>query len=184
MGYLITGLILFTGVHLVPGVTAIRNMLVSRMGESVYKAIYSVIALAGLGLIIYGKAQAGFVALWEPPGWGKHVTFVLMPVSILLLAAANMPSNIKRLTQNPMLWGVLLWSVGHLFANGEKASVLLFGGFGLFAITDLVLVSQRTKPATQAKLPVSKDVILVVASGLAFLALIVFHANLFGVAIR
>jgi uncharacterized membrane protein len=37
-----------------------------------------------------------------------------------------------------MLWAVLLWSVGHLFANGSAADLLLFGAFFVWSAADLV----------------------------------------------
>ena len=183
MDLLIAGLVMMIGIHLVPAVVPVRSGLIKRMGETAYKAVFSVVALAGLVLIIYGKSRAEFVALWNPPVWGHYVTMVLMPFSILLLAAANMPSNIKRITPNPMLWGILLWSVAHLFANGDKASLLLFGCFGLYAVVGLITVNRRGQAIRQEKLHMSKDVILIVASIIGVVALSAFHGQLFGVAI-
>ncbi len=37
-----------------------------------------------------------------------------------------------------MLWSVLLWSAGHLFANGSGADLLLFGAFLVWSAADLV----------------------------------------------
>ncbi|MCS5582480.1 MAG: NnrU family protein [Pseudomonadales bacterium] len=39
----------------------------SKMGEGAHKGVYSLAALAGLGLMIYGKAYAEFVPVWSPP---------------------------------------------------------------------------------------------------------------------
>ena len=33
----------------------------------------------------------------------------------------------------PMALAVLVWATGHLLANGDAASVILFGGLGLYA---------------------------------------------------
>ena len=46
----------------------------------------------------------------------------------MLLLAPYSHNNFKRLLRHPQLTGVLLWGVGHLFANGENRSLLLFGG--------------------------------------------------------
>ena len=44
------------------------------------------------------------------------------------------PNNVKRLLRHPQLTGVALWGIGHLLANGESRSIILFGGLGAWAI--------------------------------------------------
>ncbi|MGZ5397296.1 MAG: NnrU family protein, partial [Mycobacterium sp.] len=53
-----------------------RSKQVARLGLRTYKNIYSVVALAGLVLIVwgYGLARADPVALWTPPVWTRHVS--------------------------------------------------------------------------------------------------------------
>ncbi|MEL6751250.1 MAG: NnrU family protein [Pseudomonadota bacterium] len=51
----------------------------------------------------------------------------------------------KRLTQHPMLWGVLIWSASHLLNNADGASVLLFGAFLVWAAVDLVSCYRRPR---------------------------------------
>ena len=36
--------------------------------------------------------------------------------------------GIVRITRHPIMWGVSLWAGAHLIANGDTASVLMFGG--------------------------------------------------------
>ena len=128
MTLLITGLLVFVAIHLLPAAVDLRASLIDRLGEMPYKAVFAGISLLGLVMIVVGKGRADFVPLWQPPLWAKHVTFPLMIGAFVLLPAANMPTNIKRFTRHPMLWGVTLWSIGHLIANGDMASVILFGG--------------------------------------------------------
>ena len=36
-----------------------------------------------------------------------------------------------------MVWAVLLWSIGHLIANGSAADLVLFGAFLVWSVADL-----------------------------------------------
>jgi len=40
-----------------------------------------------------------------------------------------------RVTRHPFLWGVAIWAVGHLLVNGDRASIVLFGGMLILAVS-------------------------------------------------
>ena len=42
--------------------------------------------------------------------------------------------GIVRITRHPLMWGVGLWAGAHLIANGDVASVLMFGGLLCLAL--------------------------------------------------
>ncbi|MGB1479334.1 MAG: NnrU family protein, partial [Marinobacter salsuginis] len=90
MATLIVGLILFLGVHSLSIFNEpLRNRLNASMGEGVFKGLYSLVALAGLLLIIwgYGAARMDPTVIYVPPAWLKHVAFLLLvPVFPLLFA--------------------------------------------------------------------------------------------------
>jgi uncharacterized membrane protein len=59
------------------------------------------------------------------------------PTSILQEGAASKEATIHgvvRITRHPFLWGVAIWSAFHLAANGDQASVVLFGSFLILSI--------------------------------------------------
>ncbi|MEL7539335.1 MAG: NnrU family protein, partial [Pseudomonadota bacterium] len=61
-----------------------------------------------------------------------------------LLVASQIPAgHIKKLSKHPMLLAIKLWAVGHLLANGELNSVLLFGSFLAYAVFDRIMVKRR-----------------------------------------
>src|SRR5680860_701483 len=111
------GIIVFASVHLVSAFPIIRERLVGLLGEGRYMALFSGVALAGLLLIIVGKSAADFVPLWQPPGWGGVAALLITPLAFVFLAAAYLPTNIKRFTAHPMLWGVSAWAAAHLLAT-------------------------------------------------------------------
>ena len=145
MALLISGLILFIGMHTLPSVTAARGYFVGRLGEMAYKGLFGLISMAGFGLIIAGMSTADPHPLWQTPAWGYRIPYLAMPLSFILLAAAYLPTRIRRLTPHPMLWGVTLWSIAHLPANGNLAAVVLFCTLGLFSLFDIMSMNRRGK---------------------------------------
>lgn len=178
---LVTGLLIFVAIHMLPTFAPARRQLVQKLGAGPYKGIFSVIALLGLVLVIMGKAGAPVISVWPPPPWGRHVALALMPVSCILLAAAYMPTNLKRLTPHPMLWGVTLWAAVHLLANGDLASTVLFGGFGLFALCAMWSANLRGATVSTTRHAAGKDALVIGVGLLVYLILLFAHRYLFGV---
>ncbi|MEX1032858.1 MAG: NnrU family protein [Cellvibrionaceae bacterium] len=181
---LVIGLLLFIGIHALPAFVSVRQALIDKLRFNGYRGLFSLVALAGLVLIVIGKATAEFVPLWNPLAWGRHAAMGVVFVAFILLPAAYMPTNIKRFTRHPMLWGVVLWSAGHLLANGDLASVILFGSLGGFSLLSMASANRRGAILQTGRVPVTKDVLVIVA-GLAVYGVFLFaHPWLFGVAVR
>lgn len=145
---LVVGLLIFIGVHLAPAQPALRNDLRQRFGAGAYQIGFTVLSLIGLGLIIYGYGKVQFLPaknpqLWVPPVWTKHLLWALMLPASILLAAAYVPSRIRTAVGHPMLIAIMIWSAGHLLANGRAAALLLFGTFLAWAIFDYASVKKR-----------------------------------------
>jgi len=174
MNILLIGIVLFFGVHLIPSFVALRNNLIARLGENKYKALYSITALIGLILIIYGMSKAEYVPVWQPPTWARNAVIITMLISFYLFAAADMKSNIKRFIRHPMLSGVLLWSGAHLLANGDLASIILFGSFATYSITDMVSANIRGAVFQQETYPIKRDVVSIVAGIIAYAVFVLF----------
>lgn len=189
METLVIGLILFFVVHVIPLKPQLRRRIVDRIGVAAYKGLFSLLSLIGFYFIISGKAQAPIIAIWTPPVWSLWLTIVMMFFAIALVAAAYIPSNIKRVLANPMLWGVLTWSIAHLLTNGDAASMLLFGSFAVFAFISIIV--SPAKPQTSndematktLSFSLSKDITLIALSIVIYTSIIALHFELFGKAI-
>ena len=83
--------------------------------------------------------------------------------------------------KHPMLVGVILWASAHLLANGDLASLLLFGGFLVFAIFDIFSVTRRGKAKATDNPKIKFDIIAVVAGIILYGLIQHFHAFLFRV---
>lgn len=183
MGILLLGLVLFMGIHLLPGFTGLRSQAVQALGPRGYQAMFSVVSLAGFLLIIYGKSRAGFEPVWQPFIWGKTAAMLLMLPACILLVAAYLPGNTKRFTRHPMLWSVTLWAIAHLLTNGDLASAMLFGAFGLFALYDMYSANRRGAKKLEQSVPVFRDVVVIIIGCGVFGGLLWLHPLIAGVAV-
>jgi len=183
MTTLLIGIALFFSVHAIPMLPDVKTALLGRLGENRFKGLFSLFAMVGFVAIIFGMDEAPFRPLWTPPSWSHYVTNLAMPVAFCLLVAAYIPSNFKRIIRNPMLSAVLLWSLAHLVSNGDLASLLLFGSFGIFSVVDIISANSRSTPAARAKKPAYLDGLVIVTGLVAFWLVRYYHESLFGVAV-
>lgn len=186
MNYLVIGLILFLGVHSVGIVApAWRERMMAQLGERQWKGIYSVIAIIGFVLLIYGYGQARQepVVLYAPPLWTRHIAMLLLLPVFPLLFAAYLPGSIRTTLKHPMLVAVKLWALAHLLANGTLADVVLFGGLLVWAIADRISLARRPPKETPAAPPLRANDAIAVVLGLAVYVAFVFwlHRVLIGV---
>ena len=181
MSLLVAGLVLFLAIHLIPSVPRLRAALVERLGAKPYRGVFSAVALLSLAAVVWGFSRSPIEEVYAPPAWGPQVSMILVPIALMLFAAANMPTRIRALVRHPMLLGLLLWAFAHLLANGEVRSVVLFGGFALFAVVEIVSAVVRGKgPPTEPVPRITMDIAAVVGGFIVAGLLAGFHATLFG----
>ena len=181
MWLLILGFVLFLGAHLSPGVLGLRTTLVNGLGEKRFLGLYIATSVTGMVCIIVGKAIAPFVNVWFPPLWAPKVTLVFVAVGFILLAALLLPTNIRRLTRHPMLWGITSWSAGHLLANGDLASMILFGGFAGYSLISIGSLTRRGAQKSATTYAWWQDTSALAAALGAFAIVLWAHPTLFGV---
>ena len=138
MIYLILGLVLFIGAHSVRVFAdPWRERTIARLGVPAWRAVYSLVSVAGFVLIIkgYGAPDTLTEPLYQLPAWSRLVTIALMlPAAVLLMAAYVPGTHIKQAVGHPMMLGTRAWAAAHLLSNGRLADVLLFGGFFAWAV--------------------------------------------------
>ncbi|UTW54555.1 NnrU family protein [Kordiimonas sp. SCSIO 12610] len=180
---LILGLFLFISLHLIPTAGAtFRSKVIERHGKKKYAAAFALTALISLTIIVVGWRSSDPGFLYTPADWGYHITPLLTLFAFILFISSNAPTNIKRFIRHPQMTGIFFWGLGHLFANGETRSVLLFGGFCLWAILSMISANKRDGTWVKAdKQPIAKDIVtLTIAVGL-YAGFIAIHEWLIGV---
>ena len=149
----------FLGTHFVSS-TPLRTALTGAIGERGYLGVYSLVALAALGWMIWAYAHAPLQPLWQVPGL-RLLPAVVMPFALVLIACAYSTRNptaigqagalkntepargIIRVTRHPLMWGVMLWGAAHVLVRGDLASLVFFGGFVVLAGLGTVLIDAR-----------------------------------------
>ncbi len=171
MIWLILGLVLWVAGHafkrVMPGVR-------EGMGDK-GKGVSAVIILAGVVLMVIGYRGWYSDIAYVPPSWGLHLNNLLMLIAVILFGLGSSKSTFRGHLRHPMLAGLATWAVAHLLANGDWASVVLFGGLGLWALAEMVVINraepdwERPEPGTMGgtlKLFVISGVLYVVIAGI------------------
>ncbi len=183
MWLLILGLMMWTCIHFIPSVAkCTRGLIISKTGIGPYKGLFAILIVTSVVLIVFGWRSIEPVDIYLPQSWGRHVTFLLVLLTFILFVAARKTTNIKRFLRHPQLTGLVLWSVGHLLANGDNRSLILFSWLGVWAIMDMILISRREgewiKPEAVS---VKKDVITVICGCVIYAIFLMTHPYLTGI---
>jgi uncharacterized membrane protein len=181
---LVIGLIVFLGAHVFVSLREKRAVAIARFGHG-YRAIFALVAIAGLALIVWGYAQYRahqLVQLWSPPAFMRHVTIGLMLIAVILFTAAFIPSHIKAKAKHPMLAGVKTWALAHLLSNGDLGSILLFGSFLAWGVYARIAAKRRGDVGTvSAPAGWTNDIIVIVVGIVIYLVLgYAFHPIVIG----
>jgi uncharacterized membrane protein len=177
MFWLILGVLLWSLVHLFPSVMADkRNELMNKHGNK-YQGGFALLILFSLILIVVGWRGSVPEALYTPPAIGRHVNMLFMLIAVILFGASHGNSRIKQYVRHPMLVGVHLWALGHLLANGEIRSVVLFGGMLIWSLVSIILINKRDgewqKPA--ASTGMAGEIKLIGISVVVYIVLVFLH---------
>jgi uncharacterized membrane protein len=183
----ILGLVILFGAHVFVTMRDRRAALIARIGEWPYRGLFSLISVVGIALIGYGFASyraAGFITIWSPPGWTRHIVEALMWPACILLVAAYVPGNIKRRLKHPLLVAVKIWAFAHLCASGDLGGMILFGSVLAWAVYDRITLKRRSD-AGAPPIPVGgpiNDLIAITVGTIVYFALgFVFHPVVIGV---
>jgi uncharacterized membrane protein len=183
----ILGLVIFLGAHVFVTMRDRRAGLIAKLGAGRYRGLFALVSLVGLALIVYGFASyraAGLIVVWNPPHWTRHIVEALMWPASIMVVAAYIPGNIKRVLKHPMLAGVKTWAFAHLCANGDLGGIILFASVLAWAVYDRITLKRRSDPGAPP-IPVGggkNDIIAVIVGTIVYLALgFVFHPAVIGV---
>jgi uncharacterized membrane protein len=189
LSIMIIGLVLFLGIHACVPLRKARAALIGRIGEAPYKGLFALVSIVGLVLVVYGFAAyraEGLIPVWQPPSWARHVASALVWPAVILVTAAYIRGEIYKKLKHPMLAGVKLWAVAHLFANGDLGGIILFGSVLAWAVYDRITLKRRSDPGAPP-IPAggsTNDVIAVVVGTAVYLLLgFFFHPYVVGLTV-
>src|SRR5205085_2776595 len=160
MGLLFSA-IAFVGTHFLFS-HPLRRPLVRGMGERIFQGLYSLVAFATLGSMIYYYRIIGR----EPPLWnagdaGWIAGALLMWLASILLVGSSLgnpalpgaagppggPKRAFRITRHPMMWSFAIWAGVHLMILAQPKSLVFDGTIILLALAGAL--GQDRKKARQ-----------------------------------
>ena len=181
MKLFIVGLVLFFGTHMIP-ITPVKPLLISRLGVSLYSGLFSLLALLGFIVIIYGFQIANTTTLWSSLPYSSGLALVLMPIAMIFLMPGSRKTNFFQKFKHPMFIGILIWAFTHLLANGDLRTTLLFSSFAIYCIVDM-LFTKKITTTSNTTYPMSNDFIFIGMGLVAYTFVVYFHQYIAGVKI-
>ncbi len=124
--------------RLAPGLRAGMDV---KMGAGPAKGVFGVLLILSVVLMVIGYRAAPVDVVYNAPDWGRHLNNLMMLVAIALLGMGSAKGPAGTWLRHPMLWGAVVWSTAHLLVNGDMASVVLFGGIGVWALISMMLIN-------------------------------------------
>jgi uncharacterized membrane protein len=159
---LLLAAVAFAGSHVLLSSAPVRGPLARALGEWPFVGLYSAISLGLFVWLVGAYGDAPLVELWAAPTVVRYVALGVMVVASVLVAcglsltsptgvslkpaAAGAPlAGIFKVTRHPVLWGIGLWAVVHVMANGDLASLILFGSLGVLALGGTVHIDRKKR---------------------------------------
>ncbi|RBP17234.1 putative membrane protein [Roseiarcus fermentans] len=148
--------------HALPARPAVRRRLTASLGEAGYQIVYGAVSVAAIAWLIAAAGRAPLVPLWSTEIWQMWLANLAAPLACLLVAFAVGAPNplsfggpaagfdpsrpgVVGVARHPLLVALALWAGVHTLANGDLAHVLLFGGFGGFAVLGMRALDRRRR---------------------------------------
>lgn len=145
---LILGMLIINITHLISAINGLRDKLIIKYSRRNFYTVYGLASTVAFLLIVLGFYQRDFIVVYQPPIWGADFNKTTMFLSFWLLTSQFFNSYIKWLTKAPTIAAIGIWAFGHLCANGDLHSVIMFGGFLFYTLVGLYFKWQ--KPSTTA----------------------------------
>ncbi len=158
MTLLILGLLLWSFAHFFKRLMPERRAALGDRG----KGFVALGILAGVVLMVIGYRSAAFIPVWTPPSFFGHINNLLMLIAFFLFGMSATTGRLRGVMRHPMLTAVKVWALAHLLANGDLASIILFGGMMAWAVVSVILINRSGPWDRPTPGDAKKDILLVV----------------------
>lgn len=149
---LVTGVLLTSLLHLVAAVPSLKARIKKRTGEKAYGPAFGIASLAGIAITVLGWRASAFVPVYDAPEWGRIAAFLFTLVAFICLGIFIFRGSLRQKLRFPMALGAISWAVGHLLANGDLASIILFGGFLAYAVAHIAIgTANGVRPSPEVR---------------------------------
>jgi uncharacterized membrane protein len=156
--------------------TALRGRFVHALGERGFAGVFSLVSIAALVVLIWAFRHSDTRLLWALPAGAYWLLVALMLPAFLLFVASLAgpnptltgqtlsdagPRGVTRITRHPMMCSFSLWAVVHVLGNGDLASLLFVGTFGVVALVGMPSIDAKIAardPAAWARLSATTSI--------------------------
>ena len=167
MPSLILAAVAFLLLHLLVSGTTVRDRLVARLGEGRYLGLFSLASGAVLAWMFVAhrlaRGEAADLAWWGVTPVTRSLQIGLMLLAFLLIVPGVLTRNpgavgqsgavddpdpvrgVLRITRHPFLWGMAIWSAGHILVNGDLASLVLFGSLLVLSLAGAASIDAKRR---------------------------------------
>lgn len=130
----------------------LRGPLVRAVGEKAFLLLYSIVAFATLGWMIWAaRAVPPETPYWVAGSvWTLIAGLLVWLASILLVGSfvgnpafpdptgrtptIRQPHGVFRITRHPMMWAFGLWAIAHAIVNATPAGLVISEAIGILAV--------------------------------------------------
>ncbi len=177
MNLLIAGLALWVIAHFFKRLAPnMRKGMDTKLGVGPAKGVMGLVLLASVVMMVKGYGAAPTDTIYTLPSWARQVNNTLMIFAVIMMGMGKSKGRARTWLRHPMLWGVVTWAVAHLLVNGDVASIVLFGGLGLWALANMLLINAQEgawkKPEAG---PAKGDIKLLIISAVVFAVIVGLH---------
>ena len=152
----------FVGSHFVLS-HPLRRPLAKAIGERGFLLLYSLIAFATLGWMIWAATRVGPEEMrWVPTTALVAIASILTWLGTILFVGSlfknpalphpgarsrdfGAPSGVFRITRHPMMWGFGLWAVSHALVNSTPSGLVIAEAIFVLAILGAALQDFKKK---------------------------------------
>jgi uncharacterized membrane protein len=131
----------FGVVHINPAVPAWKAHAQNTF-RHLYGQIYGILSLLLLVAVFWAFRKADIATLYDPPSWGRHANFLFSLIGFIFIGIFLFRGSWRNKIKYPMAIGICFWAFGHLIANGDSRTTLLFGGLAAAAALHAILKSR------------------------------------------
>jgi len=179
MTFLYLGLIIWIVAHFVKRLApSIRNTLNESMGAGPARGVIALGILLSVVLMIIGYRGAPTVPVYSPIAGIGHLNNFLMYVAIILFGMGASKGRMRSWLAHPMLTGMVVWAGAHLLVNGDKASIILFGGLGLWALVHMGILYATVETVKPEPGEAKGDLRLLLIAAILFIVITGIHVAL------
>jgi uncharacterized membrane protein len=156
---LLLAAMLWVGVHIGLSGTALRGVLLGRLGTGGFMAVFSLLSVLAIIALVMAYRHAPYIALFNAPVWLRWLlVLAMLPAFILFVASVAAPNptaagqeatltkqvrGMQRVTRHPMMCAFGIWAAVHIIGNGDAAGLVFFGAFLVTVVAGMPSIDRK-----------------------------------------